>query len=377
MKAREWVLIVSAVAFIGGVQQACAQEGAQFFRVTGPATTVITLMGSDGTMVWSNAQPGATFTVQTISTLQGGSNWVDYVQIPTTNNVNTNLLVDFNPPSGMALIPAGSFTMGNSIGDGDITDAGTVGVYVSSFYMDSNSVSYSLWQTVYNWATNHGYAFAHPGLGKAASHPVQTVDWYDCVKWCNARSEMEGLTPCYYTSAAQTTVYRTGEVDLAATWVKWPARGYRLPTEAEWEKAARGGLSGKRFPWGNTISESLANYQGDTNDYHAYDLGPTGYNSLFTNGGMPYTAPVGSFAANGYGLYDMAGNIYDWCWDWYATSYAGGTNPLGPASGSNRTFRGGCWTLTANYDRSANRRNFTPTIVGDGLGFRCAMSFGP
>ena len=94
-------------------------------------------------------------------------------------------------------------------------------------------------------------------------------------------------------------------------------------------------------------------------------------------GGMPYTCPVGSFAPNGYGLYDMAGNIYDWCWDWYATSYAGGTDPRGPASGSNRTFRGGCFTLTANYDRTANRRNFGPTTVGDGLGFRCVLSPGP
>ena len=82
--------------------------------------TKITAFRTDGTMVWSNAQPGATFTVQTASPLPGGTNWVDYVQIPTTNAVNTNLLMTFNPPAGMALIPeAGSYTMGNSIGDGE------------------------------------------------------------------------------------------------------------------------------------------------------------------------------------------------------------------------------------------------------------------
>ena len=130
------------------------------------------------------------------------------------------------------------------------------------------------------------------------------------VKWCNARSEKEGLAPCYHTDVARTAVYRTGRVDVTNDMVNWSANGYRLPTEAEWEKAARGGLVGRRFPWGDQITHSLANYSSDS--IYPYDTSPTrGYHPDYQAGGAPYTSPVGNFAANGYGLYDMAGNVYE------------------------------------------------------------------
>ena len=232
-------------------------------------------------------------------------------------------------PPGMALIPAGSFTMGNVVGDADITDAAPVGTTVSAFYMDVNEVTLSQWQSVW-----------------------------------------------YYTDDAQTMIYKTGEVNVTNARVKWSANGYRLPTEAEWEKAARGGLSGQRFPWGNTITHYLANYSGNTPST-SYDLGPNGYNTIGSIGGTsPATSPVGSFAANGYGLDDMGGNVWEMCWDCYGVPYAGGADPHGPA-GLDRVVRGGNWNYGASYCRVALRISRNQSYCDNSIGFRLARSADP
>jgi formylglycine-generating enzyme len=292
------------------------------------------------------------------------------------------------PPSGMALIPAGSFSMGNCMdpGEGGARELPLHSVYVSAFYMDTNEVTKALWDEVYQWATNRPpdvrYSFDWAGSGKASTHPVYFMNWYDCVKWCNARSEKEGRVPAYYTDAGLSVRYRTGQVDVQTNWVKWSS-GYRLPTEAEWEKAARGGVSGHRFPWSDAdiIDWSRANYyvfrSGATNNY-AYDVNPTsGYNSDWSSGGTPYTTPVGSFAANGYGLHDMAGNVYEWCWDWYDLYPSSSqTDPRGPASGSDRVRRGGNWYVNAFYCRTAYRSYLTPDDARSNIGLRSVLPSG-
>jgi formylglycine-generating enzyme required for sulfatase activity len=280
---------------------------------------------------------------------------------------------DATVPNGMALIPAGSFTMGNCMdpSEGSSNELPLHTVYVSAFYMDKYLVTKALWDTVYQWAISHGYSFDNSGSGKAANHPVEFIDWYDCVKWCNARSEQEGRVPAYYTDGGLSVRYRTGQV---APYVNWGS-GYRLPTEAEWEKGARGGLSGHRFPWGDTIDWSHANYYASPGSY-AYDINPTGgYDPVFNDGVYPYTSPVGYFAPNGYGLYDMAGNVWEWCWDWSGAYSSGSqTDARGPTSGSYRVFRGGCWSfLGAVYCRAAYRYYYVPTGRFSDLGFRSVL----
>lgn len=363
---------------------------------------VIVSLNQQGVLVCTNLSPGSIATVAWASTPEGP--WLtdlkglNAITVPTNGSVRVDVPLSstgaffyrvlgvppFDPDQGMAQIPGGSFTMGDSVGDG-IPFATPTNIYVSSFYMDTNLVTCSQWEAIYSYATNVGYSFDDAGSAKndATNQPIQTINWYDAVKWCNARSQNAGLTPVYYTNPSLTQIYTNG--DTNTVYPNWTANGYQLATEAQWEKAARGGLSGLRYPWGNTLSESQANYYGDIespdneSNGTSYDLGPDGYNTNFDSGAQPYTSPVGYFPANGYGLYDMSGNLKEWCWDWFGTSYGlpSTNNPTGPASGAHdgfRVTRGGFWGFQAFEARCAFRGQGNPDQPDINTGFRCVKN---
>ena len=302
------------------------------------------------------------------------------VQVPVAGTQGfLRVVVDPPPPpapASMVAISSGTFQMGDSFSEGDASELPVHAVLLSACHMDATAVSWAQWQNVYNWAVTNGYQFGAFAGGKATNHPVQSVSWYDAVKWCNARSEMDGRTPAYYTDGTFATVYRTGQIDIASSAVKWHA-GYRLPTEAEWECAARGGVSGQRFPWGNTISHTNADYHSAGS--YSYDNGPTGYDPVYNDGYEPYTCPVDAFAPNAFGLYNMAGNVGEWCWDWFDVAYyftSTSVNPQGPASGNGRVTRGGAWDNPSAALRVSARGNYqNPGNFFDDCGFRTVLPF--
>jgi formylglycine-generating enzyme required for sulfatase activity len=233
-------------------------------------------------------------------------------------------------------------------------------VTVGPFKLENHETSYAQWNDVYAWAINHGYSFDHTGrnggVDIGTNQPVSFVSWWDVVKWLNARSEKEGRNPAYFTDATQATVYRNGSISLTNATVKWSASGYRLPTDAEWEWASRGGLVGKTYPWGDVLDTSMANF----------NLGTT--------------ASIGNYAANGYGLYDMAGNVWEWTWDRgsvtdaYVGDQGGVTNPRGPDTGDTRIRRGGSYVYGARYLRNFDKMFRPEGYTGPYFGFRAASS---
>jgi formylglycine-generating enzyme required for sulfatase activity len=246
-----------------------------------------------------------------------------------------------SPVLGMQMvsIPKGSFTMGSGSGEsGRFDNETTRKVTIGAFAMGKFEVTQAQYERVM------GY---NPSFFREANLPVETVTWYDAIEFCNKLSVMEGFSSVYTVSGrSPSTGYPVNE---AAVTANWSANGYRLPTEAEWEYACRAGGS-SAFHSGGNISNNTGWYVG--------------------NSGLR-THTVGSKPANKFGLYDMHGNIWEWCWDWYSLYSTGeGNDPRGPAIGAHRVSRGGGWSWSERYLRSAYRGISTPDDPHKGLGLR-------
>ncbi|OGJ89209.1 MAG: hypothetical protein A2268_13410 [Candidatus Raymondbacteria bacterium RifOxyA12_full_50_37] len=249
------------------------------------------------------------------------------------------------PTDGMKLITGGTFQMGSA----DSTNEQPIHVVtLSSFWMDSTEVTQESYQAIFG---------LNPSLFPGdINRPVENVTWFDAVLYCNVRSKQAGLDTVYsYTSV--TGIPGDSCTDLENLAINFTKNGYRLPTEAEWEYACRAGTT-TQYYWGAAVDGAYAWYGANSNT-------------------TPH--PVASTTRNARGLYDMAGNVWEWCNDWYlSTYYSGspGSDPMGPGSGTTRVERGGSWLGTSDYLRSAFRNDRNPGLRFNYLGFRTVCNSG-
>ncbi|HPS54642.1 MAG TPA: formylglycine-generating enzyme family protein [Sedimentisphaerales bacterium] len=296
--------------------------------------------------------------------------------------------------ANMVCIPAGSFQMGDNFNQGDSDERPVHTVELDSYYIGKNPVTNqqycdylnaSLGKTIYissgqvfGSQNNLLYFVTHACDVSSqiiysdnkftptekmkrdmANYPVIEVTWYGAAAYCNWKSLQQNLQQCYDPV--------TYDCDLSKN-------GYHLPTEAQWEYAARGGLTDKRFPWGNEISHEQANYY-SMNSYK-YDISRTKeYHPDWFDWVFPYISPVGSFPPNGFGIYDTSGNAWQWCNDRYSNNYYSNSplnNPSGPETGNYRVVRGGGWSNQAIDCRVASRFESYPDNKFPDYGFRIA-----
>ena len=226
------------------------------------------------------------------------------------------------------------------------------GQTLKDFYIRKFEVTWGDWKKIRDWAVINDYSdLANVGAGSGNDHPVRNVSWYDVVKWCNAKSEMEGLTPVYEVGGE---IYKTGE--SVPTVRETNANGYRLPSEAEWEWAARGGVSSQGYTY------SGSNTLTDVGWFDGNSKGAA--ENLHESRG---TWPVGAKAANELGIYDMSGNVWEWAFD---VSNDKSTDERAPLGGSWFCRAKDC-TIAYRDDKVLHNIDFR----NNGLGFRLVRSF--
>lgn len=264
------------------------------------------------------------------------------ITITKTGNTDVNI----EATDDFVLINGGTFQMGSPENEPERdADERLHEVSVDSFYLAKTELTQQEYQAVTG---------SNPSEFQGAGNPVENVTWYDAIRFCNTKSEAEGLSPCYTISG--TTV----------TWDK-SANGYRLPTEAEWEYAARANTD-TPFSFGSYVNDE------DANCYNAY-----GYNNnasgQWVNGYLEHTVSTDSYLANGNGLYNMHGNVAEWVWDWYGSySEEASLNPTGMQAGNYKIARGGGWNDFPKHIRSAYRSAYLADVPLYSIGIRLARN---
>ena len=386
---------------LGWLPSACGQE------------PVLFAFSGEGGMGVSNLEADCWLRVEWASSLSGSwqRTWQDLADVETGTNATVWLEVPMfyrvvsspaGPPPGMVLVDGGPFLMGN-VDTNESNEwwyAREVPQHtadVSPYYIERYEVSNERMRQVMQWANDQGLLNTSPaGVTNAVGEPHELlnlddpssalsftngafsvaagrenfpcvmVTWYGAMAYCSYRNDAEGLV---------------NGIDLSDWSCDFEADGYRLPTEAEWEKAARGGLAAHHFPWPGSGGSWSNHIDGAKANYHLsgdpYDQGSTPL--AYYNGSH---SPAGPDMANGHGIYDMAGNVYEWCYDrysgaWYSHPNALLKDPAGPPTGSVRVLRGGAWYRTAEYLRCSFRHFSDPDFSYYAFGFRCARSARP
>lgn len=387
MERRAGFLIICVLVLI--VSAATAQER-RYFRIVSSGDTHITEIGADGYITWTNESASGVCTVETATVLGDSTEWRSYVRIPVTSEVTRTRLFDFDAPEGMAFIPEGENSGTNPLvlyyeQHADGTYPETYSLKVDAFYIGRKEVTNDEVVDVFQWAIDRSPSLIYfsddiPRNAEGDDKPLLAMKEEDCrITWDGTRFGMKGSKgsgyPCvwisWYGAAAYCNYLSLREgLELYYNMSNWSvnpsANGYRLPTSDEWEYAARGGVASRRFPWGdNLVSHEQANYQASHVADSAYDESyPAGYHPDWYVGDLPYTSPVGSFAPFGYGagLYDMCGNVWEWCDDWHS-DYVG----------LYRVIRSGSWAGRSRFCLVGYRSKREPLSGFNSIGFRTCL----